>query len=53
MLSTLHVIWTVILLVVFLGIVAWAFSSRRQADFDEAARLVLDDTDAPGEAKDG
>ena len=31
----------------FLGIVAWAWSSRRKTDFDEAARLpFLDDESA-------
>jgi cytochrome c oxidase cbb3-type subunit IV len=30
---------TVMLLVVFVGIVAWAWSRRNRAAFDEAARL--------------
>ena len=34
MLSTVHAIWTVVLLVIFLGIIAWAFSSRRRERFD-------------------
>ncbi len=41
--SLIHSIWTVILFVVFIGIVVWAYSSRRKKDFDEAARLALDD----------
>ena len=40
-----HAIWTVILFIVFVGIVIWAYSSRRKKDFDEAARLALDDDD--------
>ncbi len=36
---------TLILLVVFLGGWAWAWSPRRKADFDAAARLPLDDSD--------
>jgi cytochrome c oxidase cbb3-type subunit 4 len=36
---------TLILLVVFLGIVLWAYSGKRKADFDAAARLPLDDHD--------
>ncbi|MEO6076612.1 MAG: cbb3-type cytochrome c oxidase subunit 3 [Dokdonella sp.] len=36
---------TLILLVVFLGGWAWAWSPRRKADFDAAARLPLDDFD--------
>lgn len=38
-----HSIWTVLVFVVFIGIVLWAYSGRRKNDFDEAARLVLDD----------
>lgn len=38
-----HSIWTVIVFVVFIGIVLWAYSGRRKKDFDEAARLPLDD----------
>ena len=55
MLSTVHAIWTVLLLVLFLGIVYWAFSARRRDSFDRAAQSVLDD-DTPGptaENKDG
>ncbi len=40
---TFHIIWTIALLVTFLGIIAWAWSSRRKQDFDEAANLPLED----------
>lgn len=46
--AAFHFIWTVILLVIFLGIVAWAWSGKRKKSFDEAARLPLDDNDSPG-----
>ncbi|MFZ2237031.1 MAG: cbb3-type cytochrome c oxidase subunit 3 [Dokdonella sp.] len=36
---------TLILLVVFVGGWFWAWSPRRKADFDAAARLPLDDSD--------
>jgi len=36
-------IWSIVILVTFLGIVFWAYSSRRKSDFDEAARLPFDD----------
>ena len=39
----LHGVWTAALLAVFAAIVAWAWSSRRKRDFDEAARLPLDE----------
>ena len=34
---------TVIWLVIFLGVLWWAYSPRRKARFDDAARLVFDD----------
>lgn len=41
--GTLMGLSTVLFIVVFLGIVVWAYSSRRRKDFDEASRLPLDD----------
>ncbi len=40
---------TAVLLVVFVGGWLWAWSPRRRADFEEAARLPLDE----GNAEDG
>lgn len=34
---------TVLLMAAFLGLCVWAYSRRRQAEFDEAARLPLED----------
>jgi len=45
-LPLIHSIWTIVVMVVFLGIVVWAYSSKRQVKFDEAARLPLDDDDS-------
>jgi len=42
-LNDLRSIVTVISLVTFLGIVAWAWSKRNQDRFDEAARLPFED----------
>ena len=39
----LHGLWTALLLVTFAAIVAWAWSGRRKRDFDEAARLPLEE----------
>ncbi len=39
MMALFHSWFTVVLLVLFIGITVWAFSSRRKKDFDEAARL--------------
>ena len=39
----IQIIWTVVAFVFFIGVVVWALSSRRKADFDKAARMALDD----------
>ena len=36
-------VFTIVMLLLFVGICIWAFSGRRKRDFDEAARLPLDD----------
>ena len=41
---------TVVMLVVFIGIVIWAYSSKRKKQFDEAARSVLED-DGPADSE--
>jgi cytochrome c oxidase cbb3-type subunit 4 len=41
-------LWSIVVLVTFIGIVLWAYSGKRKAAFDEAARLPFDD-DPPGE----
>jgi len=41
--SIINSVWTVVVFVLFIGIVAWAWSGRRKKDFEEAARLPLDD----------
>ncbi len=41
--GTLHGIITVIVMLTFVGIFAWAYSSRRKKQFDEAANLVFAD----------
>ena len=43
--NDLRTIVTVIAFVTFLGIVLWAYSARRQAGFDQAARSVLEEDD--------
>jgi cytochrome c oxidase cbb3-type subunit IV len=41
--GTLSGIVTAILIVLFLGVCVWAYSSRRRKQFDEAARLPLEE----------
>jgi len=45
-LPTLRGLFTLILMVAFVTIVIWAWSGKRRKDFDEAARLPLEDDDA-------
>ncbi len=47
----LNEISTVVMFVAFLAIVFWAWSSKRKASFDEAARTPLEEDD--GEGNDG
>ena len=42
-------IWTVIVLLLFLGIVAWAWHAGNKADFEAAARIPFDDDDSPAQ----
>ncbi|HDN27845.1 MAG TPA: cbb3-type cytochrome c oxidase subunit 3 [Thioploca sp.] len=39
-------VWTILVMVIFFGIVVWAYSRKRKPEFDEAARLPLDDDDS-------
>lgn len=41
--TLIQALWSIVVLVTFLGIVFWAYSSKRKSDFDEAARLPFDD----------
>ena len=36
-------IFTALLLVMFIGLIFWAWSKRRKIDFDEASKLPLED----------
>lgn len=40
-----HVVWTLLLMTAFVGIVYWAWSGRRRKDFEEAANLPLEEDD--------
>ena len=43
MIAFFQSIWTIVVMITFLGIVFWAYSSRRKDAFDEAARLPFDE----------
>jgi cytochrome c oxidase cbb3-type subunit IV len=36
-------VWTIVVFVLFVGILLWAFSKHNQAAFDEAANLPFDE----------
>ena len=42
-------VWTLVVLVLFVGIVIWAWSSKRKQEFDEAANIPFDREDGPAE----
>jgi len=41
----IHSIWTVVVLVVFVGIVIWAWSGANKASFDDAANIPFQEDD--------
>jgi cytochrome c oxidase cbb3-type subunit 4 len=47
--NLIQVIWTVVVLVLFVGIVIWAWSSKRKQAFDEAANIPFSEDDKPTE----
>ncbi|WP_406667820.1 cbb3-type cytochrome oxidase subunit 3 [Gallaecimonas sp. GXIMD1310] len=49
--GTFRGVVTLVILVLFIGIVVWAYSSRRKKQFDEAANLVFDDDDTSEKSK--
>ena len=51
--GTVSGLMTAVLLLLFIGIIAWAYSSRRRKDFDEASRLPLDGEPGPFDDESG
>jgi cytochrome c oxidase cbb3-type subunit 4 len=47
--SLIQSVWTLVVLVLFVGIVIWAWSSKRKQDFDEAANIPFNEDDMPAE----
>jgi cytochrome c oxidase cbb3-type subunit 4 len=44
--SLIQSVWTILVMVLFVGIVIWAWSGKRRQQFDEAANIPFDDEDA-------
>ena len=38
-------IWTLMVMVIFIGIVIWAYSGKKKEDFEEASRLPFCEED--------
>ncbi len=36
-------VWTVIAMLVFIGVVFWAYGKHRKTDFEQASRMASDD----------
>ena len=49
MMSVFHSIWTVLMFILFIGIVVWAWSRRRLGDFAAAAQIPLEDDEPEAE----
>ncbi len=47
--SLIHSIWTLVVLVLFVGIVIWAWSGKRKQDFTDAANIPFHEDDKPAE----
>ncbi len=45
--GTVRGLLTAILLVLFIGLVAWTWSRKRKPEYDEAAKMPLNDDDKP------
>ena len=45
--SLVQSIWTLVVLVLFVGIVLWAWSGKRKKDFDEAANIPFTEDEKP------
>jgi cytochrome c oxidase cbb3-type subunit 4 len=41
--AAFHSFFTIVLFLIFIGIVVWAYSKKRKPDFDAAARLPFAD----------
>lgn len=46
--GTLNAIWTVVVLILGIGITWWAYAPSHKAKFDAAAYIPLEDDDRPG-----
>ena len=43
LLTQIQVVWTVVVMIIFLAIVFWAWSGRRKESFNDAAHIPLEE----------
>ncbi len=48
--AVIQSVWTVVVFILFIGIVIWAWSGARKSEFDEAAHMPLEEDDADGKS---
>lgn len=41
--TQIQIVWTIIVIIIFSGIVFWAWSGRRQESFNDAAKIPLEE----------
>ena len=39
-------IWTIVVMLAFFGVIAWAYDKKRKATFNNAANSLIDDDDS-------
>ena len=49
--SLFHSLWTLVSLIIFIGIIVWACSAHRKKAFDEAAHLPLEEDNNPARSE--
>lgn len=47
-----HAFWTLLLFLIFIGIIIWAFNNKQKKSFDAASRIPLEEDDTPTIHKD-
>jgi cytochrome c oxidase cbb3-type subunit 4 len=41
--TQIQIVWTIVVMIIFLGIIFWAWSGRREKSFNDAANLPLEE----------
>ena len=44
--NSIQMLWTIVAFILFIGIVIWAWSSKRTDEFHEAENLIFEEDDA-------